>query len=145
MMTQEEGFIEIKTNLWNRNRLTKWVLPVRIKRVKLLLDVYCWMFVSRNSDLDFTRIEDMDSEEFLTWAVFGGYMSYAAIKNKKPRLSIQEVEDWVKGILMEDRVKILETIQLVREVGETHQSYQKAMLAGEDDGPKKVDGSDQKS
>lgn len=152
MMTQEDGYVEIRVNLYSRLMILKWIRPVVIKKIRLLFDTYAMMVVSRNSDLDFTDIEHMDPEEYMAWMVYGGYVSYKSLRNKRPRISIEEAVQWVKGMLAEDRKKVLETLQLSKEIGQIADSYQKARNKyegpeGEADVPKKVQaqGSEQQS
>lgn len=142
-MTQEDGFVEISVNLYNKHRILKWIRPVIIKRLRLLFDTYSMMVVSRNSDLDFTDIEHMDPEEYMAWMVYGGYVSYKSLKNQRPRISIEDAVQWVKGMLAEDRKRMLDTMQKSREIGKMADDYQKARNKedgypeGEADEPKK--------
>jgi len=144
MMTQEDGYVEVLVNLYNRTPLIKWVRPVIIKKLQLLFDSYAMIMVSRESGLDFTDIEGMDKEEYVVWMVWAAYMSHASLKNKRPRISIPEAQRWLKGMLLEDRQRVAETIQVSREIGTMAESYQTARNKGEDgeDGPKKVEGSE---
>jgi len=138
-MTQEDGYIEVKTNLFNRTPIMKWVRPVIFKKLELLFDTYCMLLVSRNSDLDFTDLENMEPEEYLAWMLYGGYLSHQALKNRRPKLEIEECVRWGKGILYQDRLDIMRTIQKSKEIGGLVSSYQKARnQAGEADGSKKV-------
>jgi hypothetical protein len=137
-MTQEDGFIEVKTTLWNRTPLLKWFRPVVVKRLKLLFDVYSMMIVSRHSDLDFRQVDKMDAEENLTWMVYGGYMSYHSTRNHRPDITVLDAERWVKGMLVDERLKVLETMKRSKEIGELAESYQKARNPeGRSDGSKK--------
>ncbi len=145
MMTQEDGFVEVQVNLYNRVPLIKWIIPVRIKKLKLLFDTYAMALVSRESGLDFTDIEGMDKEEYIVWMVYAAYMSHASLKNKRPRISIPEAQQWLKGMLMEERQRVVDTIQVSREIGTLAESYQTARNKGTDDdedGVKKVEGSE---
>ena len=144
MMTQEDGFIEVSVNLYNRVPLIKWIRPVVIKKLRLLFDTYAMALVSRESGLDFTDIEGMDKEEYVIWMVWAAYMSHASLKNKRPKISIPEAQRWLKGMLLEDRQRVAETIQVSREIGTMAESYQTARNKGtdEEDGPKKAGGSE---
>jgi len=144
-MTQEDGFIEVRVYLTNRRPIIKWVRPVVIKRIRLLFDVYCMMIVARTSGLDFTEADKMEPQEMLTWMVYGGYSSYRSLSNKRPGVTVEDVQEWVRGILHEDRIRILEAVQESREIGQLAKSYQEARSSGEGDGSKKVAGSDQQS
>ena len=123
-MTQEDGFIEVSVNLYNKTPLIKWVRPVIIKRLKLLFDTYAMALVSRESGLDFSDIEGMDKEEYVVWMVWAAYMSHASLKNKRPKVSIPEAQRWLRGMLLEDRQRVAETIQVSREIGTIAESYQ---------------------
>ena len=146
-MTQEDGFIEVSVNLYNKTPLIKWVRPVIIKRLKLLFDTYCMVIVSRESGLDFTEIQDMDPDESLAWVVYGAYKSYASLKNKRPRISITTAVEWIKGMLPDERQRMAETYKKSREIGTLAESYQKARNGPEVDSdgemvPKKPEGSE---
>ncbi len=145
-MTQEDGFIEVKTNLYNRTPLLKWVRPVVVKKLRLLFDVYCLFIVSRESDLDFSDMENMNTEEYLTWMIYGGTMSYGSTKNYRPKVSVLDAERWMKGVLQDDRIRILRTIEMSKEIGELTESYMKARNPeGEAGRSKKVEGSVQQN
>jgi len=143
-MTQEDGYIEIRTNVWNRNPLTRWIRPVKIRRLKMLFDVYCWIVVGRESSLDFAQVDQMDPEEFMTWAVYGGMVSYAALQHKRPRITPEICQEYVKGILIEDRLRMTDTIIASRQTGDLAESYLKARAAKAEDqggsGEKKAEG-----
>jgi hypothetical protein len=138
-MKQEDNFIEVTTNIRVTTPVLRWFFPVRIKKLRLLFDVYAWIFVSRQSNLDFTEAEKMDPEEFLVWSVYGAHASYLSLNNDRIRAGVEEVQRWVKGMLMEDRERILKTIIDSRSIGESAGSYQEAMvaMAEEEEGPKK--------
>ena len=131
-MTQEDGFIEVSVNLYNKTPLIKWVRPVIIKRLKLLFDTYAMALVSRESGLDFSDIEGMDKEEYVVWMVWAAYMSHASLKNKRPKVSIPVAQRWLRGMLLEDRQRVAETIQVSREIGTIAESYQ--IARNKDDG-----------
>ena len=142
-MTQEDGFVEVSVNLFNKAPLIKWIRPVVIKRLKLLFDTYAMALVSRQSGLDFTDIEGMDKEEYVVWMVWSAYMSYASLRNHRPKVSIQDAEQWMKGMLLEDRKRVAETIAASREIGTMAESYQTARNKDDgEDSPKKVEGSE---
>lgn len=147
MRTQEDGYIEVTTNLFNRTPILKWVRPVFIKRLRLLFDTYSLMIVSRESGLDFSDMDNMDMEEYLAWMVWGGYKSHQATIDKKPRGSVEDAVRWVRGILIEDRKEIQETIKMSKEIGMIAESYQKARNnpEGEAEGEKKDQVSEQPS
>lgn len=137
MMTQEDGFVEVKCTIQNRTPILKWVRPVIIKKLQLLFDVYCMMIVSKHSDLDFSDIENMDSEEYLAWMVYAGYLSHAALSNKRPRITVEDAVVWVAGMMRDQRLEIYDTIQLSKEIGQIAESYQKARTGDESGGGKK--------
>lgn len=145
-MKQEDNFIEVKTNLWNRVPI-RWIIPVRIKKLRLLFDVYAWVFVGRNSGLDFNQIEEMDPGEFLTWSVYGAHASYLSTIGKRLTVDVETVQGWVRGILAEDRERIIRVIMESKAIGETAQAYQKGKMSGDkkDGESKKDNGSDQRS
>ena len=143
MMTQEDGFIEVKVNLFNRNRLTKWFRPVYFKKLPLLFDTHAMLFISLDADLDFVDVENLKGEELLAWIIYGGYKSYAISKNRKPRTDIEDVMVWVKGMLNDERVRVLDAWGQSKAVGKLTDSYLKARNeAGEGKGSKKADGSE---
>lgn len=125
-MTQEDGFVEVQVNLYNKTPLIRWVRPVIIKKLRLLFDTYCMVIVTRESGLDFSDIENMDKEEYLAWMLYGAHKSYASLSNRRPNITIEDAVQWLKGMLIEDRKRAAETIQLSREIGEIADSYQKA-------------------
>lgn len=138
-MTQEDGFIEVKVNLYNRTPIIRWVRPVIFKKLPLLFDTYAMIAVSRGSGLDFTRMDQMDPEEYLAWMIYGGYTSYQSLKNRRVSLTIETCVEWVKGILYQDRLEIFQTIQKSKELGSLMESYQAARNPdGGSDGPKKA-------
>jgi len=126
MMTQEDGFIEVKVNLFNRTPIIKWVRPVYFKKLPLLFDTHAMLVISIDADLDFTDVENLKGEELLAWIIFGGYKSYALLKGKRVRLDINEVLVWVKGMLNDDRIKVLDTWRGSKAVGKLTDSYLKA-------------------
>lgn len=147
-MTQEDGFIEVQVNLYNKTPLLKWVRPVIIKKLKLLFDTYCMVIVSRESGLDFSEVQDMDPDESLAWVVYGAYKSYAALQNRRPRVHITTAVEWVKGMLPDERLRMAETYKMSKEIGSIAESYQIARDKdpdGEADGVKKVEGSVQQN
>jgi len=129
----------------NRSRLTKWIRPVIIKRIRLLFDVFCWITISRESTLDFTEMDQMDPEEYLAWIVYGGYMSYQSTLNKRSRPDILQVQEWVEGMLMRDRQDIINAVQESRTVGEMAEMYQAAAASLQGDDKKKEEDLDQGS
>lgn len=149
-MTQE-GYIEVKANLFSTTPVLKWVRPVKVIKLNLLFDVYCWMIVGRESNLDFTQVDDMNPDEYLAWVVYGAYLSAQSLKNKRPRVTVEDAERWVRGILNEDRIRIYKTIANSKQVGKIVDDYQKARMGGpsedeeEGESPKKQGGSDQRS
>jgi len=140
-MTQE-AFIEVNTYLVNKNRLTKWIRPVIVKRLKLLFDVFCWVTVSRDTDLDFEEMEAMDPEEYLAWIVYGGHVSYMSTHGKRSKPDILRVQRWVAGMLVQDRQAIIDTIRDSRSVGEMAEMYQAAAASLQGEDKKKADGSE---
>jgi hypothetical protein len=144
-MTQEDGFIEVRTNLPNRP-IFKWAIPVISKRLPLLFDTYSMVIMGQHSGLQFSEYEDMEAEEYFAWVIYGAYLSYKLKKNRRPKISIEDAVKWAKGILLEDRTAIFETIKVSKSIGSTLESYQKARNPeGEDGRSKKGDGSGQKN
>lgn len=128
-MTQEDGFIEVKCYLKETRPILKWVRPVKVKKLRLLFDVFAMMAVARDSDLDFTQMDQMDPHEYLSWMVYGGILSYAALTNERPRLTVEDAVSLVDGMMQDDRMAILRTIQLSRELGKLAADYQQARNA----------------
>lgn len=120
--------------------MLKWVRPVVVKRLRLLFDTYCLFLISKESDLAFSEMESMTMDEYLTWMIWGGYMSFYSTKNTRPKITVLDTEIWAKGVLQEDRIRIMETIKASKEIGEITESYMKARNQGAD-GSKKVKGS----
>lgn len=138
-MTKEDGFVEVKIVTLNTG-LIRVIRPASIKRVKLLFDIMCWMVVARDSGLDFQQIEEMDPDEFLTWAFYGGYVSHLNYTGKSKKIDVEVVQEWVQGLLVNDRKRILETIIGSRDMGETAKSYQQAMASMSTESKKKDSG-----
>lgn len=136
-MTQEDGFIEVKSYLANRTPIIRWVRPVVSKKLKLLFDVFAMMTMARDSGINFDEVKQMEGQEQLAWLVYGGLKSHASLKNKRLDISIEEVVELIDGILIQDRAAILETIEKSREIGKLAESYQTARqnMAEEADGP----------
>lgn len=142
MMTQEDGFIEVKVNLFNRNRLTKRFRRVYLKKLPLLFDTHAMLFISLDADLDFVDVENLKGEELLAWIIYGGYKSYAISKNRKPYVDIEDVTVWVKGMLNDERIRVLDAWGQSKAVGKLTDSYLKARNeAGEGKTSKKAEGS----
>jgi len=141
-MTQEDGFIEVKCYLTNHTPILKWVRPVITKKLRLLFDVFAMMVMARDSTVNYDEMNKMEANEQLAWMIYGGLKSYAALKNKRLQISIEEVVELMDGILIQDRVAVLETISGSREIGKLAQSYQEARetMAEEGKGSKKVKG-----
>ena len=142
-LTQEDGYVEVTVNLYNRIPLLKWIIPVRLKKLRLLFDTYCMVIVSRESGLDFTQIQEMEVDEALAWTVYGAYKSYKSLTNKRPRISVTTAVKLVKGMLPAERERMAEAYKKSREIGELADSYQKARSRdpeGEADGIKKAQG-----
>lgn len=146
-MTQEDGFIEVQVNLFNRTPVIKWVRPVYFKKLHLLFDVYSMMILASDADVEFSDLDNkMGAEELLAWIIYGGYKSYKLLKGKRARLDIEEVQVWVKGMLNDDRVRVMDAWSNSRAVGKLTDSYLKARNeSGEGKGSKKVVGSEPKS
>ena len=141
-MTQEDGFIEVKVNLFNRTPIIKWVRPVYFKKLRLLFDTHAMLFISLDADLDFVDVENLKGEELLAWIIYGGYKSYAISKSRKPYVDIEDVIVWVKGMLNDDRLRVLEVWGQSKAVGKLTDSYLKARNeSGEGKGSKKAEGS----
>lgn len=142
-MTQEDGFIEVSVNLYNKTPLVKRIIPVRIKKLKLLFDTYSMMVIGRESGLDFADVENLDPEEYLTWMVYAGYKSHKSLRNHRARISITDAVEWVNGMMTREREKIVDTWKKSREIGELMLSYQAARNKddGEEGETKKVVGS----
>jgi hypothetical protein len=148
MMTQEDGFIEVQVNLFNRTPIVKWVRPVYFKKLPLLFDVYCLMIISMDADVEFSDLDNkMNPEELLAWIIYGGYKSYTFLQGKRSQVTIDEVLTWVKGMLNDDRIKVMEVFRETKAIGKLAESYQKARNPeGEEAGQsKKAEGSVPKS
>jgi hypothetical protein len=146
MKIQEDGFIEVQVNLFNRTPVIKWVRPVYFKKLSLLFDTHAMLAISMDADLDFSQVDEMKGEELLAWIIYGGYKSYAVLNDKRSNIDIEEVLIWVKGMLVDDRVKVMEAWDNSKAVGKLTDSYLKARnKTGEGEGSKKEVGSVQKN
>jgi hypothetical protein len=146
MKIQEDGFIEVQVNLFNRTPVIKWVRPVYFKNLPLLFDTHAMLIISMDADLDFSDVEELKGEELMAWIIYGGYKSYRISKSKRPNVDIEKVLTWVKGMLVDDRVKVMEAWSNSKAVGKLTDSYLKARnKTGEGEGSKKEVGSVQKN
>jgi len=141
-MTQEDGFIEVTCYLTNRTPVIRWVRPVRTKKLRMLFDVFAMMVMARDSGVNFSEMNQMEMGEQMAWMIYGGLKSYASLKDKRLRISIEQVLELLDGILTADRAAILETISESRAIGKLAESYQEARegMAEEGSGSKKAKG-----
>lgn len=145
-MTQEDGFIEVKVNLFNRTPIAKWVRPVYFKKIRLLFNVHCMVIISQDSGLDFSDLEKMTLEEHMAWFIYAGFRSYAFHISKNMQITIEQAERYAKGLLHEDRMAVYQTMEASKHIGKLIESYQNARNAdGEDGKSKKKEGSVLKS
>lgn len=153
MKTQDNYYdpdlvVEIRPLIFRRGIL-KYISPVKIQKITLILDMFAWTIVTRESGLDFSQVDEMVLDEYFTWVIYGGHVSYQATKHRKSKYSVTKVEEFVQGLLQADRERILDVITRSRQIGEKGEQYQEAMAkmvdSQEDDEGKKLTGSDHKS
>lgn len=126
--------MEVRSYLKNKTPIIKWIRPVRVRKVPLLMDVYAMIITAKETDLAFDQVDQMNPDEYLAWMIYGGYRSYQLLHNKRPSIEIEDCLEIVDGLFQDQRLAVLRTIQLSKEIGKLMDSYQKARqrLAGED-------------
>jgi len=145
-MKQEDRFnpdlyLEVRAHL-PRKGAARILGKTREVKIPLLIDVYCWLNLTTMSGLDFTEVDQMDPTEYMTWLMLAASDSYYAAKRKRKRLTIDDTQKLVPGLLWTDQQRIFDLIVRSRTVGETVKSYQEAMQGPEEDNQEQVDGED---
>ena len=70
----------------------------------------------------------------------------AYLRIRRPRITVEDAQEWIKGMLQDERLRVMDTIQKYKELGEIALSYQKAAQPqGEEGQSKKEVGSDQRN
>ena len=139
-METQEGYIKIQAYKTNRAWI-RWLVPVRRVTIEMVFDVHAWVFMSSGVGLPFSDFDKIPPEEYLVWAMYGGSASHASVKGKRG-MKVEQIQELIRGIITEDRVKIFEVINSSRLYGKTIQEYAEAADAK---GSKKAALSDQKN
>lgn len=123
-MNQEDGYIRVKAYKTNRPWI-RWLIPVHRVTIEMVFDVYAWTFMAQEIGLGFNEFDKIPNEDYMAWAIYGANASHASLRRKRGR-GIEEIQELVRGILAEDRARILETINESRMYGQTIKEYAEA-------------------